>query len=486
MPNSKEEKGSASTLTSFLVAKGNSIPSQGEWTLDQGVDIPFSGHEHLLAVGPGVITQEGIEGFGPWAPVLHVTGGPLSGKTFYYGHCGPNFKHKGDQVKAGEAITQIADPTVGISSGPHIEFGQCTTNGQPLGTQTAEETKKILVHLEEGSLINPTSSTGPNGPTEVGATSAAEVEAISKGAAISAFLNLPTLEESALSLSLKGERSLMNDKPLMEFIEQLCEASLRQFQSMPNGNFYAFIPDYFGGLTRREAYWEIHDIEILDGKIELNDDALATHVYVVGDTGVINQTVDLWEKTSTAGVVTVFNAFMADFVNGVNSPVLEKSKTGKAEYEKKVSELPSLASKTKALTFLNRYGARPYYEEAPMIRSHYFEMFLAYQKFCLLWSKQFSTVFEFTFMPELIPGGLIKFPEHGLQCYIEEVSHEGDYEKGFRTRASLGAPTSLSSNAIENFHEGMIRADIFSPSVIHTSRKTKKGNHGQTPIAQRN
>lgn len=449
MPKGKTET-SSNKEQSFIAAKGSAIPAQSTWTLDQGVDIPFAGHTKMLAVGPGEITTEGISGFGPWAPVLKVTSGPLSGKTFYYGHCGPNFKHTGEKVQAGEAITQIADPTVGISSGPHIEFGQCDENGTPLGEQTASETKEILGKLESESLIT---ESAPNGPIEVGSTSAPEVAAISKGSAIAAFLNLPGLEGFAESLALKGERSLMNDKPLLPFIEQMCQASLRSFMSMPDGNFFAFIPDYFGGLTNRTAYWQIEDIEILDGKMELSDDPLATHVYVVGDTGTIDQSIDLFEKWQTAGVVTVFNAFMADFITGTP-----------ANQNKEQAKTPLLSKKNNAIAFLEKYGARPYYQEAPMIRSHYFEMFLAYQTFCLLWSKQFSTQFEFTFMPELFPGGIVELPAHGIQCYVEEVRHEGSYEDGFRTLATLTAPSALKGGP-QGIHDGMVRGDFIRETL---------------------
>lgn len=96
-----------------------------------------------------------------------------------------------------------------------------------------------------------------------------------------------------------------------------------------------------------------------------------------------------------------------------------------------------------------------------MVRSHFFEMFLAYQLFCLLWSKQFLTTFEFTFMPELFPGGLVAFPDHGIQCYIDEVTHEGSYTDGFVTRANLSAPTAL-KNGPGNVHEGMLRSGAFT------------------------
>jgi hypothetical protein len=59
------------------------------------------------------------------------------------------------------------------------------------------------------------------------------------------------------------------------------------------------------------------------------------------------------------------------------------------------------------------------------------------------WARQFLTPFELTFMPELYPGGKVGFPEHGLQMYIEEVTHTFDYESGFTTAAQMSAPAAM-------------------------------------------
>ena len=101
-----------------------------------------------------------------------------------------------------------------------------------------------------------------------------------------------------------------------------------------------------------------------------------------------------------------------------------------------------------------------------MIRSHYYEMFLAYQTFCLTWSKQFLTRFSFTFMPELFPGGIVSFPEHGIQCYVDEVTHSGTYEAGFTTQANLSAPAALGKSGNKPWaSQGMVRAGSFGLAV---------------------
>lgn len=447
----------------------------GPFAIDHGF-APGEGPQE----GGGMVQFEFLQDLGP------IKKGDIIG----WGHVFNVFVKPGQTVKAGQKLATSGEVTF-QGPAPHVHFiYQHPGTGEEDGEQNGQANPEpVYAYLRTEGQDTSGFSGAPNGPAEVGGgtpsgVSAAEVQAISKGAAISAFINLPGLLETTESLSLKGERSLMNDKPLLPFIEQLCEGSLRNFMSMPNGNFYAFIPDYFGGLTGRQAYWEIDDVEILSGEINLSDDALATHVYIVGDTGVINQEIDIFEKVQTTGVITVFNAFMADFLNGVNDPTVTQEGKPKPlaqqAYNQEIEKSASLADKTKAIAFLEKYGARPYYEEAPMIRSHYFETFLAYQKFCLLWSKQFLTTFELTFMPELFPGGLVQFPSHGVQCYIDEVQHTGNYEDGFTTRAALSAPTAL-PNGNKEINEGMVRSDIFNPNTITPiSNVSNSGNNGQS------
>ena len=92
-------------------------------SVDQGVDYSAPGGTPLYAMGPGTIVQEGIGGFGPNAPVLRITSGPLAGRTVYYGHSGPDLVHVGDQVVSGQQISIVGYGIVGISSGPHLEIG---------------------------------------------------------------------------------------------------------------------------------------------------------------------------------------------------------------------------------------------------------------------------------------------------------------------------------------------------------------------------
>src|SRR5262249_28352368 len=101
------------------------LPRQyiGSPYVDQGVDYAAPGGTPLYAMGDGVIIGQGISGFGPNAPILRITSGPLKGIEGYYGHAGANLVQVGQHVSAGQRISQVGYGIVGISTGPHLEIG---------------------------------------------------------------------------------------------------------------------------------------------------------------------------------------------------------------------------------------------------------------------------------------------------------------------------------------------------------------------------
>jgi murein DD-endopeptidase MepM/ murein hydrolase activator NlpD len=124
----------------------------GTWSLDQGVDMFAYGQACgsaavLVAVGNGVVIQEGISGFGPTAPVLRMTSGPFVGRNVYYGHTGRVFVPVGASVRAGQPIAEIGCGQVGYSAAPHLEIGVGLPGGPPccpaMG-QTSHEIYRVL------------------------------------------------------------------------------------------------------------------------------------------------------------------------------------------------------------------------------------------------------------------------------------------------------------------------------------------------------
>jgi hypothetical protein len=278
-------------------------------------------------------------------------------------------------------------------------------------------------------------------PTGVPAQTISEMGNVALSTIMFTQIALPV--DSIMSQSLRGELALANDVPLKDWIDTICKASGRSYQSMPNGDFLAFYPNYFnwakGDSTYSQPYLDISDIEIIDLNITLSDKPLATHVFTVGDT--------YWGNES---------AINADLLGAAVASI---------ESIKNLSDFVNLDPNFDPVAFMSRYGARPATFNEPNIKNQVIQFLYGWKHFMEKWAEQFNCQVEFTFLPELWPGTLVNFRDHDLQMFVQDVTHNFDRSSGFTTTATLTAPSSLGG-----FNYGMALA---SPHAATGNKDTK-------------
>lgn len=418
-----------------------------------GVDVRAPDGSPCIAPVRGKIVFYTFSGFGAVGGMMHLQildeDNPANlkkGTIIGWGHVTgkPDNIVKGKVVEGGTTIAYV-----GME---HVHFIYQDPPASP-GVWDGNNSKveEIIKRLQKGEKVSDSggSSTGGSGAT----LDINDMMSVAKASAFAVEFNWPTAVETLEAVALRGKKSLMNDKPLLPFIQQLCQGSMRSFQSLPNGAFMAFYPDYFGNYNT-EPYWYIRNDEILDGRIDLTDEGMATHVYVVGDTMPYIDS-SAFDRLRTGGVVDILTAAETGLIKDAQKYLAPNKKS------KKKGKTSDADNARAAIDFLQRYGARPYLEEAPFVRSPFFEAFLALQTFQLMWSRQFLTDFQFTFMPELYPGGAVAFPDQGVRCFIDSVTHTFDYSSGFTTQAQLSAPAPYTGDHGTRAHDKISTGMIY-------------------------
>jgi hypothetical protein len=258
-----------------------------------------------------------------------------------------------------------------------------------------------------------------------------------------AWLPISTAENDPnylMAQALAGPRALLNDQPLLPYLKNQFNSTMRSFCSAPNGDLIAWYPDYYG-MWGTAARMVVQPIEVQDFEVTWSDDYMVTHQFVVTSP----QTTNLFDPamgTVQNSVAESVLAQMAAFTTGVvtvDFPGVWKALFGMDLTEKQAKEYADWIKR--------RFGARPDYQQLPGLVGPKAQLFSAIFLFMRQFAFQYSASVPLTFMPELWPGMLIQIPEFNFQAYVTTVTHSFKFGEngGFSTSVNIAAPARLNA-----------------------------------------
>lgn len=393
------------------------------------------------------------------------------------------------------------------SSFPLGEFGQCQVsiayNGPSFSTAgllpgvdytdaaTTQAAADALTQLtgQQHTVSNPAEFPGDgSGTTTPGAAGSSTTGADSAASVFNALVNvytwgyIPSFEGQVLA----GPRALMNDDPILPFVANLMQASMRSWCSAPNGDFMAWFPDYFD-IWNYAGKMVIQPIELMDFTVDWSDSDIVTHQYVIGSIPGMGTVVDQSSGNLTASTTSSSSGLLLELTSQgiatMDFPQIFRAIFGQDATQAFLDE------------YLNRFGARPDVQQVPSIQTGRPEFFLALYLFMQHWANQFTATIPVTFMPELWPGMITQIPAFSFQAYVVNVTHSFSYgpNGSFTTDIDVCAPARI-GDADKMSVFGMLPAGGQSyipaqsgqdPSVPTTGTPATPTGHGlQSPLTQ--
>lgn len=403
-PDSEGAVNAASTIVGVPYLYGGTNPSTG---IDCSALVQLSFAAIGVTLPRDTYSQKAAI---PSVPLNSIQRGDVL-QTNYGGHTGI-YLGAGQWIQTGgpDGTPGHVEP-VPMGGGGLMWAGRVCSNG---GADPAAPFSPITGAIPAGTGIPV--GTGSGAPGGGGGGSVSGSEPIARN--LFSYLFTPAAYASAAANFFTGEKAYIDDIPLMQTITALCQASLRNFQSAPNGDFIAYYPDQFG-MDGKPSVLALEDIELTDVHIDLSDDNLTTHVYVEGDNSMIGEADSVMGWLGTCGVATVENQALFQRLASVAPGDVDQNMSGQA--------------------LMARFGVRPYKNSYSMAGNGGLEFLLACTTFMGKWAGQYETDIGLTFMPELYPGMRIILVGHNLSVYVSAVTHQFDYQQGFRTMATVSA-----------------------------------------------
>jgi cell wall-associated NlpC family hydrolase len=261
------------------------------------------------------------------------------------------------------------------------------------------------------------------------------------------FGQAPTAEGSILT----GLRGLLNDQPLLPFVNTVLNSSMRSWCSAPNGDFIAWFPDYFGAYGSAASI-TVEDVELMDFSISWSDQNLVTHQYVASS----------W-VSNVFGASPAGQPSLANITQGEGVVTLEMGSLSNNILQTVLNLKPGDASGFgNPRSILNRFGARSNFQQIGVIMGPEAQFWYALFLFQLNWASMWTASVPTTFMPEAYPGMLLRLTD-GFQAYINQVTHAWDLTDGgpgFTTQMAIMAPSDWKNGGLFGLPKGGAQAVI--------------------------
>ena len=236
--------------------------------------------------------------------------------------------------------------------------------------------------------------------------------------------------------ALVGIRALLNDQPLLPYLKNLFNSTMRSFCSAPNGDLIAWFPDYYG-LWGTAAKLVIEPIELKDFSVEWADDAFVTHQFTMANATNSGLALDVGGAVDVAPGGTAGRIYETLGIATIDiAPVLW------ALFGIKATDQDA---RNFAAWIYQRFGARPDFQQIEGLTGPKAEFFSALYLFMRQWAYQYNADVPLTFMPEAWPGMLVQIPAFNFQAYITTVTHTWRFGEngGFSTVLNIAAPARM-------------------------------------------
>lgn len=241
--------------------------------------------------------------------------------------------------------------------------------------------------------------------------------------------------KSLESDELSGELALSNDQPTFDYVKTLCNASFRSFMSMPDGSFAAFVPDYFGFLSKDYGInnvLEIPMVEVITFNSLFDKSSYVSHYYLLTN----EQNGDPWSiGPGDSGIDKIIRLRRSSGVITLENPAT-------AEALFKLMNAQQISGCSNAAEMLQKWGVSVKNESNDQIINSTMTSLYALFNFLKFWANCFTSTISITFKPEIMPGLRVRIPDAGTTYFVKAVTHSWSPTTGGRTSMTTVCPVS--------------------------------------------